>query len=524
MGKRSAFAIFVLVCLDFSAVKANAAESLLLRFRDRESAAGTNATISEQAAGAWALKERQASWTPQKTAIVICDMWDKHWCDNATKRVAEMAPRMNEVVRLARERGVFIIHCPSDTMEFYKDFPQRKLAQAAPVAEAPVPLQRWCRIDPSREPPLPIDDSNGGCDDEPAPASMRAWKKQHDAIEINERDAITDSSEAYYLLKQRGIENVIVMGVHTNMCVLGRPFSIRQLVYQGLNVALMRDMTDTMYDPDASPHVTHAQGTELVIEHIEKYWCPTILSSDLTGKPEFSFSDDKRPHVVFVVGEDEYQTEQSLPHFAAQQLQARGVRCTFVHSAAENPNHFPQIADVDSADLLVLSVRRRLLPKTELDIIRKYVASGKPLVAIRTSSHAFASRNLQDEPPADSDLWPTFDTEVLGAKYEGHYGKAEANATSFIWKDSTVSHPLATDLVVGEKGSSSWLYKYTNLAPDVKVLQWGHPAGSQEKQPVSWIRTAGSRVFYTMQGHPDDFQQAAFRDLLRRAILWGLEK
>ncbi len=60
-------------------------------------------------------------WDPKKTAVVICDMWDKHWCAGATKRVGEMAPRMNEVVAKARQQGALIIHCPSDTLDFYKD-------------------------------------------------------------------------------------------------------------------------------------------------------------------------------------------------------------------------------------------------------------------------------------------------------------------------------------------------------------------------------------------------------------------
>src|SRR5262249_9462331 len=62
-------------------------------------------------------------WDPKATAVVICDMWDKHWCAGATKRVGEMAPRMNEVVGKARKQGALIIHCPSDTLDFYKDTP-----------------------------------------------------------------------------------------------------------------------------------------------------------------------------------------------------------------------------------------------------------------------------------------------------------------------------------------------------------------------------------------------------------------
>jgi len=92
-------------------------------------------------------------------------------------------------------------------------------------------------------------------------------------------------------MKQRGIKNVFVLGVHTNMCVLGRPFSIRQMVYQGQNVVLVRDLTDTMYNPRSRPYVSHARGTELVVEHIEKYWCPTITSDQIIGGRLFRFSD-----------------------------------------------------------------------------------------------------------------------------------------------------------------------------------------------------------------------------------------
>lgn len=235
----------------------------------------------------------QLKWNPTQTAIVVCDMWDKHWCEGATRRVGQMAPRMNEVLSAARAKGALIIHCPSDTMTFYEGRSQRKLAQAAPQVDTIIPLQRWCHLSTDKEPSLPIDDSDGGCDCDPPCKTSRAWSRQIAALEILEGDAITDSAEAFYLMRQRGIENVIIMGVHTNMCVLGRPFSIRQMVQQDMNVVLMRDMTDSMYNPQRSPYVSHFDGTRLVIQHIERHWCPTIESTALTGKPAFRFDADK---------------------------------------------------------------------------------------------------------------------------------------------------------------------------------------------------------------------------------------
>ena len=262
-------------------------EELRLTLRSRTKGDGDKYTIVE----------KKVAWDPKKTALIICDMWDDHWCKSASKRVAELAGPLNDVVKAARARGVFIIHAPSSVTAFYKDTPQRKRAIDAPFAKTPVPLSTderwgttWCWPDPKREPALPIDDSDMGCDCAVKCKIRDAWKRQIATIEIAEGDAITDNGqETWNLLAERGIDNVILCGVHLNMCVLGRPFAIRQMTALGKKVALMRDMTDTMYNPERPPGVSHFEGTELMIGHVEKYWCPTFTSSDITGKPAFQF-------------------------------------------------------------------------------------------------------------------------------------------------------------------------------------------------------------------------------------------
>src|SRR5436190_21631782 len=114
---------------------------------------------------------KAVSWSADETAFIVCDMWDDHWCKGAARRVGELAPRVNEVLAVARRHGALIIHGPSSTVAFYKDTPARKRAQAAPFAESPAPLSKddrwgtkWCWPDKSREPELPIDDSDMGCD------------------------------------------------------------------------------------------------------------------------------------------------------------------------------------------------------------------------------------------------------------------------------------------------------------------------------------------------------------------------
>ena len=93
---------------------------------------------------------------------------------------------------------------------------------------------------------------------------------------------ISDNGEEIYnVLQQHHIDTVLFMGVHANMCILNRSFGVRQLSKWGLRCVLVRDLTDAMYNPASKPFVSHAAGTELVIEHIEKYWAPTITSDAL---------------------------------------------------------------------------------------------------------------------------------------------------------------------------------------------------------------------------------------------------
>ena len=223
----------------------------------------------------WRVDETARELDPARTALVLCDVWDKHWCRGANERLAELLPRMSEVVTAAREKGVLIVHAPSDTMEFYKDSPARQRVLDAPKVEVPEPSPREC-------PPQPIDASDQGCDTPPDEVHV-AWSSQHAAIEIDEaRDLISDNGDDLYgIYKQRGINDILIMGVHTNMCVLGRSFAIMPMVRWGFNVALIRDLTDTMYNPGMSPYVSHDEGTRLVVEYIEKFWCPTILSDDI---------------------------------------------------------------------------------------------------------------------------------------------------------------------------------------------------------------------------------------------------
>jgi nicotinamidase-related amidase len=228
--------------------------------------------------------ERPIEWDAKETAVIICDMWDKHWCAGATRRGGEIAPRINALAKSVRDRGGFVVHAPSDTMKFYEGTPQRKLAQDAPKATPPTPLHGWRYLDLNCEGPLPIDDKDGGCDCEPQCKTGRAWSREHPAVELAASDAVSqDGQEIFNLFKQRGIKHVIFCGVHANMCVLGRTFGVRQMTEWGFDCVLARDLTDTMYNPRMRPFVEHDKGTQLVVAHYEQFWCPTTTSEQIIG-------------------------------------------------------------------------------------------------------------------------------------------------------------------------------------------------------------------------------------------------
>ncbi len=255
----------------------------------------------------------QIEFGSKEAAVIICDMWDTHHCLSAAKRVAEMAPRMNEVITGIRKRGALIIHAPSGCMPFYENTPQRRRAQEAPHVDAVVEF-RWNGWNQRRGPetaenprqtqeirrlkesPLPnaiIDQGPCSCDiSEPICNEYHSPEvRQIETIEIAGEDAVSsDGQEVYNLLQQRGIENILMMGIATNVCVLARPFGIRQLVYLGKKPLLCRDLTDSFH----RYHRGHFQGTDLIIEYIERHWCPTVTSDQIVGGEPFRFREDKR--------------------------------------------------------------------------------------------------------------------------------------------------------------------------------------------------------------------------------------
>ncbi|MCH7916769.1 MAG: HEAT repeat domain-containing protein [Planctomycetes bacterium] len=233
-----------------------------------------------------------------------------------------------------------------------------------------------------------------------------------------------------------------------------------------------------------------------------------------------SLSATSKPHVLFLIGESEYQTAETLLAFARAELEPLGFQTTFITPSKDNPNHFPGLERLKQADLLFLSVRRRALSAAQMALIKEHLKAGKGLVAIRTSSHGFA---LRGQPiPRGHVEWTDFDSTVLGYQYDGSFNNENGTAVS------TLAHanrePLLTGIKENDYHSDASLYRVKDLAENCRVVLRGviTHEGVPQLIPVAWSRSyRKSRVFYTSLGHVSDFQQQLFRQMLLNAVHWA---
>ncbi len=228
-----------------------------------------------------------------------------------------------------------------------------------------------------------------------------------------------------------------------------------------------------------------------------------------------------RPHVVMLIAENEYETDKSLPAFAKSHLSS-DYRLTTVFADPKDSNRLVGIESLDSADVLVISVRRRTLPNEQLDVVRRYVAESNPVVGIRTASHAFSLRGK--DPPKGRAEWPEFDKVVFGGNYTNHYGNS-LRTTVHVHSDVPAHASELLSQIDSSKPfvAGGSLYKVSPLADGTSVLLNGSVEG-QPSEPIAWtyIRKDGGKSFYTSLGHIDDFRGDVLPRLLVNAINWSL--
>ena len=163
---------------------------------------------------------------------------------------------------------------------------------------------------------------------------------------------------------------------------------------------------------------------------------------------------------------------------------------------------------LENADLAVIFIRRMTLPEEQLNRFKQFLKAGKPIVGIRTASHAFEN-------------WKEWDHDVLGGNYHMHYGhellpviRAAPGAARH-----SILHGLPTEFV-----AHGGLYKNAPLPPGSVPLLFG-TIPDQPVEPVAWTHSyQGARIFYTSLGHPKDFETEPFKQLVVNAIYWGLNQ
>ncbi|MAC51621.1 MAG: dehydrogenase, partial [Gimesia sp.] len=247
-----------------------------------------------------------------------------------------------------------------------------------------------------------------------------------------------------------------------------------------------------------------------------------LPGEEQTDSPKAATPADQ-PLILFVIGEEGYKTAESLPAFAKEHLQPLGFRTEFVFADKDDPNSFPGLKALKEADLLFLSVRRKTLPAAQMKLLRDYLDSGKPLVAIRTSSHGFSLS--KGEPEKGYVEWKNFDTEVLGGEYAGDFNnKTPTDVTTQLRAEQDPIMATVRNKYFRSEGS---MYKSTNLKSSTKTLLIGlsNVEGQPVHMPVAWTnRYQKSLVFYTSLGHPSDFKINTFTHTLVNAIYWCLKK
>jgi nicotinamidase-related amidase len=236
--------------------------------RHSEKALTLNAHVWDVSANKFSLSPVELN--PSKTAIIVIDMWNYHWCMTASERVAAMVPRMNTVLDAARRQGMQVIWNPSDVVTAYAGYPQYEKAIAVEHRKTPgkrkdISVRFTARVGACMcGPGLPCKGNYG-------------WDGMNPDLTIGENDLFSSSTdEIYSLLAERGITDIIYMGVHTNMCVFGKPGALSKMWKASFRCFLARDLNDafTHYNPAAG--YTPDKGTTEINENLQKGGVPCI--------------------------------------------------------------------------------------------------------------------------------------------------------------------------------------------------------------------------------------------------------
>ena len=259
-------------------------------------------------------------------------------------------------------------------------------------------------------------------------------------------------------------------------------------------------------------------------------------------------NEDK--HIVLVSGDEEYRSEEALPMLAKILAIHHGFKCTVLFAIdtetgiinPENQTSIPGLHHLETADMMILFTRFRELPDQQMKYIIDYTNQGKPIMGLRTATHAFNyTRNLQS-PYAkydfkNEDFPGGYGQQVLGETWINHHGHHGKESARGIINEEMATHPILQS--VQDIWGPSDVYTVNNLTDDAQVLVWGQvligmessddPNLDKPKMPLAWIKTstgdAGktSRVFCTTMGASVDLENEGLRRLLVNSCYWCMD-
>jgi len=256
----------------------------------------------------------------------------------------------------------------------------------------------------------------------------------------------------------------------------------------------------------------------------------------------------KGKHIVFIAGDDEYRSEEVIPALAKIAAAHHGFKCTVLFAVNKETgeidpgalDNIPGLEALEKADMMVLFLRFRELPDDQMKHIIDFTNSGKPMMGLRTTTHAFNYKK-KDSPYAkysfrSSDPKGGWGRWVLGETWAGHYGKHNSESTRGRVAKGQEKNPIVRGCE--DIWGPSDVYTITTLEGECTPLIMGHvlvgmdpkdePNTKKEPVPVAWSKMfkgetgKTSRVFATTMGHGGDLKSEGFRRLLINGIYWGL--
>ncbi len=256
-------------------------------------------------------------------------------------------------------------------------------------------------------------------------------------------------------------------------------------------------------------------------------------------------------HIVFLAGDEEYRSEEGLPMLAKILAVRHGFKCTVVFTLNPadgtidplNQTNMPGITALDSADLCVLGLRFRELPDPQMKHFVDYLNAGKPIIALRTSTHAFKYERNKASPYAKYDWhstdWPGgFGQQVLGETWVNHHGKHGFESTRGVLNEAFKNHPILRG--VSDIWGPTDVYTVSHLPSDATVLVWGQVLSgmkptdppvegpkNQPMMPLAWLRDytgekgKTSKVFTTTMGAAVDLESEGLAPVVGQCRLLG---